>query len=86
MQWDTANRSLTATLTGAPGTVKAVAFTPDGGTLISGDSSHRIIAWDLDPAAVERDDCLMLARDPGLSQAETLVPGTSYSRLCPGRT
>ena len=75
-----------ATLTGAPGTVEAVAFTLGGGTLISGDSSHRIIAWDLDPAAVERDDCLMLTRDPALSQAETLGPGTSYSRLCPGRT
>ena len=84
--WDMADRSMTATLTGAQGTVKAVAFTLGGGTLISGDSSHRIIAWDLDLAAVERDDCLMLARDPGLSQAETLVPGTSYSRLCPGRT
>ena len=81
--WDMATRSLTATLTNGPGTVKALAFTPDGDTLISGDSSHRIIAWDLNPAAVERDDCLMLARDPGLSQAETLVPGVSYSRICP---
>jgi WD40 repeat protein len=81
--WDMANRSLTATLTSAPGTVRAVAFTSDGATLISGDSAHRIIAWDLDPASVERSDCLMLARDPGLGQAETLVPGVSYSRLCP---
>jgi WD40 repeat protein len=81
--WDMANRSLTATLTSAPGTVKALAFTPDQGTLISGDSSHRIIAWDLDPATAERDDCLMLGRDPGLNQAETLVPGASYARLCP---
>lgn len=84
--WDMTNGALTATLTSAPGTVRAVAFTPDGGTLISGDTSHRIIAWDLDPAAVARDDCLILARDPGLVQAETLVPGASYSRLCPGRS
>ncbi len=84
--WDMTNEALTATLTSAPGTVRAVAFTPGGGTLISGDTSHRIIAWDLDPAAVARDDCLILARDPGLGQAETLVPGASYSRLCPGRS
>jgi WD40 repeat protein len=80
--WDMETRSIIATLTGSPGTVTALGFTPDGSVLISGSNSRRIIAWDLDPARVERADCLTLARDPGLAQAQTLVPGASYARLC----
>ena len=81
--WNVAHRSLTATLTGNDGGVSALAFTPDGSTLFSGDSSSRIIAWNLDASDVVREDCRTLAGDPGLTQAETLVPGISYSRLCP---
>ena len=81
--WDMASRSVTATLTNTEGTVHALGFTPDGNVLISGDSTHRIIAWDLDPSDVEHADCQTLARDPGLAQAETLVPRASYNRLCP---
>jgi WD40 repeat protein len=84
--WNMTSRSITATLTGSPGTVTVLGFTPDGSVLLSGSNSPRIIAWDLDPAQVERADCLTLARDPGLTQAETLVPGASYSRLCPAET
>ncbi len=80
--WDMATRSATATLTGSPGTVTELGFTANGRTLLSGGNATRIIAWNLDPAAVERADCLTLARDPGLPQAEALVPGASYSRLC----
>jgi WD40 repeat protein len=80
--WDTASRSVDATLTGSPPrSVQAVAFT--GGTLFTGDKSGRIIAWDLDPDDMARRDCQVLARDPGLRQAETLVPQASYPRLCP---
>jgi len=81
--WSMKTRLETATLTGSPGTVTALGFTPDGTALISGSNTGRIIDWDLDPAGVARADCQTLARDPGLTQAETLVPGASYSRLCP---
>ena len=57
---------------------------PDGKTLLSGGTS-RIIAWDLDPSDMVRQACQTLASDPGLSQAETLVPNASYNRLCPSR-
>jgi len=76
---------LTATLTGNGGAVNALTFTPGGTTLISGDSSDRIIAWDLDAGDMVREDCRTLAGDPGLRQAETLVPSVSYPRLCPSR-
>jgi WD40 repeat protein len=86
--WNTASRTLAATLTEGQA-VNALAFTA-GNTLISGDSSGRIIAWDLNPDDVIRQDCRILAHDPGLTQAETLVtqaetlvPGVSYARLCP---
>ena len=85
MLWSTADLSVTAALTGAEGSVNALAFTPTGSTLISGDASGRIITWDLDPGAVARQDCRTLAGDPGLSQAETLVPDASYPSLCPSR-
>ncbi len=82
---DTANLSLIATLTGGDGAVYTLAFSPDGSTLVSGDHSNRIIAWDLNPADMARQACRTLAGDPGLSQAETLVPGASYPRLCSAR-
>lgn len=81
--WNMANRSVTATLTGNDGAVNSLAFTPAGISLLSGDSSGRIIAWDLDASDMVRADCRTLADDPGLTQAEALVPGVSYSRLCP---
>lgn len=83
--WNLARRTRTL-LTGSLGTVTVLGFTPDGSVLLSGSNSPRIIAWDLDPAQVEHADCLTLARDPGLTQAETLVPGASYSRLCTAGT
>ena len=43
----------------------------------------RIIAWNLDPDAMIGEDCQILSRDPGLDQAEALVPGFSYTQLCP---
>jgi WD40 repeat protein len=86
--WDTASQARAATLTDGQA-VNALAFST-GSTLISGDGSGRIIAWDLNPDDVIRQDCLILAHDPGLTQAEslvtqaeTLVPGVSYARLCP---
>jgi WD40 repeat protein len=79
--WDTASRTLAATLTDGQA-VNALAFTA-GNSLVSGDGSGRIIAWDLRPDDVIRSDCRILAHDPGLTQAETLVPGVSYARLCP---
>ena len=82
--WNTADRSLTATLHGAAN-VNALAFPPDGETLISGDNSNHIITWQLDPAEAARRACQTLAGDPGLSQAEALVPSASYTRLCPPR-
>ncbi len=81
--WDTADWSVTATLNASPRGVLALAFAPTGNTLFSGDKSGRIIAWDLDPDGMARTECQVLARDPGLSQAESFVPGASYSRLCP---
>jgi WD40 repeat protein len=81
--WNVATRTLTTTLTGQQGSLSALAFTPDGGTLLSGHTtSHLIVAWNLDPRAVARQDCRALADDPNLSQAETLVPGALYSQLC----
>lgn len=85
MLWDTANLSPIATLTGDDGAVNTLAFGPDGNTLISGDQSKRIVVWDLNPADMARQACRTLAGDPDLSQAETLVPGASYPRVCPGR-
>jgi WD40 repeat protein len=85
MLWDMTNLSPIATLTGDDGPVNTLAFDPDGRILISGDHSNRIITWDLNPADAARQACRMLAGDPGLSQAETLVPNASYSRLCPPR-
>jgi WD40 repeat protein len=81
--WNVATRTLTTTLTGQQGSLSALAFTPDGGTLLSGHTtSHLIVAWNLDPRAVARQDCRALADDPNLAQAETLVPGALYSQLC----
>jgi WD40 repeat protein len=81
---DTRNWSQIATLTsGDHSVVHALAFGPAGATLLSGEDSGRIIAWSLDPRAVIRADCQMLARDPGLSQAAAMVPRASYPRLCP---
>jgi WD40 repeat protein len=82
--WNTANWSLAATLHGAAN-VNALAFPPDGSTLISGDNSNHIITWQLDPAEAARLACQTLADDPGLTQAEALVPSASYARLCPSR-
>jgi WD40 repeat protein len=81
--WNTASRSPAATLTAGSRAVNALAFAPDGRTLMSGDGSGRIIAWDLDVNDMIRRDCQTLAADPGLYQAESLVPGVSYRRLCP---
>jgi WD40 repeat protein len=83
--WNSANLHRLAAHAGPVGATRALAFTPDGSTLISGDSSNRIVAWDLNPQEVIREDCQTLASDPGLSQAETLVPGISYPQLCPDR-
>ena len=80
--WDMRTRSIVATLTGSKGTVTGLGFAPDGSVLVSGSNARRIIAWDLDPARVARADCLTLGRDPGLIQAETLVPRASFARLC----
>jgi WD40 repeat protein len=85
MLWDTASLALTATLTSNDGPVNALAFAPGGRSLISGDNRNRIVVWDLSPAGMARQACRMLAGDPGLSQAETLVPNASYPRLCPSR-
>jgi len=57
-------------------------ISPDGSTLISGGSSSRIIAWDLNAGDMVRQDCRTLAGDPGLSQAESLVSGVFYPQLC----
>jgi WD40 repeat protein len=81
--WNTADWSVTATLTSSQHAVAVLTFAAGGGTLISGDKANRIIAWDLDPADMARRDCQMLARDPGLSQAESLVPAGSYRAFCP---
>lgn len=80
--WDLTDRTLTATLTGL-GIMHTVAFAPGGKILLSGGS--RIIAWDLNPGDMVRQACRTLASDPGLSQAESLVPDASYPRLCPSR-
>ncbi len=80
--WNLTERALTATLT-SQGIVRTLAFTADGETLLSGSS--RIIAWDLDPRDLVRQVCRTLASDPGLGQAEALVPDASYARLCPSR-
>jgi WD40 repeat protein len=83
--WDIKSRTWAATLTDRQTDGQAVnvlAFTARN-ALISGDGSGYIIAWDLNPVEVIRRDCWILAHDPGLAQAETLVPGASYARLCP---
>ncbi|HEX6521170.1 MAG TPA: helix-turn-helix domain-containing protein [Streptosporangiaceae bacterium] len=85
MLWTTANLSPIATLTGDDGAVNTLAFGRDGNTLISGDQSKRIVVWDLNPADMARQACRTLAGDPDLSHAETLLPGASYPRVCPGR-
>jgi WD40 repeat protein len=78
---DPANRSWQATLTSRQ-PIRALAFTASGSALVSGGDSGRIIAWTLDPASVARHVCQALAHDPGLAEAETLVPAASYSALC----
>ncbi len=83
MVWDMTHRVLTASLTSS-GIVRTLGFAPDGKTLLSGDASG-IIAWDLDPGDMVRRACRTLASDPGLSQAETVVPDAAYARLCPSR-
>jgi WD40 repeat protein len=80
--WDVASRTLTATRTASQDTVRALAFAPDGTTLFSG-ANGRIIAWNLDPDAMVREDCQILSRDLGLGEAETLVPRFPHAQLWP---
>jgi len=81
--WRTSDDSQLATLTDGHQQVNSLAFTPDGTSLISGANSGRIISWTLDPATVFRQDCQILANDPGRAAAENLVPFASYPALCP---
>lgn len=78
--WNTTTRTLAATMTDGRA-VNALAFVA-ASTLISGDSSGRIIAWALKPDDVIRRDCRTLAHDPGLRYAESLVQGASFTQSC----
>ncbi|BEL12131.1 hypothetical protein Q0Z83_103220 [Actinoplanes sichuanensis] len=55
--WDTATRARTATLRGHIGVVRALAFAPDGGLLVSGSFDSLVSVWPLDPAVAGRRLC-----------------------------
>jgi WD domain, G-beta repeat len=80
---DPARPALTATLTGLPGHVFSVAFSPDGAQLAAASyDDDTVRLWDTNPAAARTAICANLGQPITPAQWAGYAPGVPYRVPC----
>lgn len=83
--WDVETRLPLEPLHGHLAEVLAVAFSPDGRTLVSGDKRGDLFFWDVDPESWRHKLCGKLTRNLSQSEWDRYVGrNVPYQEQCPG--
>jgi WD40 repeat protein len=83
--WDVQTRLPLEPLRGHVAEVLAVSFSPDGGTLVSGDSIGDLFFWQLDPELWQRKLCEKLTRNLSPKEWKMYIgEQETYREQCPG--
>jgi len=80
--WDVETRLPLEPLRGHNAPVLAVAFSPNGRTLVSGDSFGDLFFWELDPESWQRKLCAKLTRNLSDSEWATYIGKRPYEEQC----
>jgi len=81
--WDVETRLPLEPLRGHNAPVLAVAFSPNGRTLVSGDSIGDLFFWDVDPESWQRKLCAKLTRNLSESEWATYIgKSVTYRKQC----
>jgi len=81
--WDIqSDQAIGAPLTGLPGHTVTGLLTPDGNALIAGYDTGQAYHWDMRPASLVRQACLIAGRTLTRAEWDEFLPGRDYKPAC----
>ena len=81
--WDIeSEQAVGAPLPGLPGHAVIGLLTPDGNAVIAGYDTGRAYRWDLRPASLTRQACVVAGRTLTRSEWDEFLPGRDYKPAC----
>jgi WD40 repeat protein len=80
--WDIESEKPVGALPGTPGNTVIGLFAPDGDAVIAGFDTGQAFRWDIRPASLARQACLIASRTLTRAEWDEFLPGRDYEPAC----